>query len=135
AGEPIGALDFLASGGDITNREEGEGAGAIQSASASWRQFTSDYLQGLTITDRSGRRTPLYLVPGNHEASNAVGFHAPMSPPIDQTPMIEMFNRMLRPSPLKNTVTFDYARDRVLYSRDVDGVHFVFLQVWPDSAG
>jgi hypothetical protein len=31
--------------------------------------------------------------------------------------------------------TFEYGRDRVLYSRDVGGLHFVFLQVWPDSAG
>src|SRR5262249_46395828 len=31
--------------------------------------------------------------------------------------------------------TFDYDRDRVLYARDVGGVHFVFLQVWPDSLG
>jgi Calcineurin-like phosphoesterase len=135
AGEPIGPIDFLASGGDIANREEGAGADAIQSATVSWRQFTSDYLDGLTIVDRAGKHAPLYLVPGNHEASNAVGFHVPMSPPIDKTPMIEIFNRMLAPSPLKNAVTFDYARDRVLYSRDVGGVHLVFLQVWPDSAG
>jgi hypothetical protein len=135
AGEPVGPIDFLTSGGDITNREEGEGAGAIQSAAVSWHQFAADYLEGLSLVDRAGRHAPLFLVPGNHEASNAVGFHAPMSPPVDRTPMIEIFNRMLRPSPPRNTTTFNYARDRVLYSRDLNGIHFVFLQVWPDSMG
>src|SRR5262249_53936360 len=31
--------------------------------------------------------------------------------------------------------TFDYARDRVLYAKDIGGIHFEFQQVWPDSAG
>jgi hypothetical protein len=58
-----------------------------------------------------------------------------MSPPIDARPMVEIFNRMLRPTPPRTMTTFEYGRDRVLYSRDFGGIHFVFLQVWPDSAG
>src|SRR5205823_3970692 len=56
-------------------------------------------------------------------------------PLIDKTPMIEIFNRMLKPAVLKTPSTFDYARDRVLHSMDAGGVHFIFQQVWPDSAG
>jgi hypothetical protein len=135
AGEQIGAIDFVVEGGDMTNREEQTGAAAIQSAAVSWSQFAADYFGGLTVTNRHGERSPLYVVPGNHEASNAVGFYKPMSPPIDRTPMIEIFNRMLKPHPVKTTATFDYKRDRVLYSMDAGGVHFLFQQVWPDSSG
>src|SRR5205823_5541426 len=110
------------------NRQEAAGPHPIQSAAASWRQFAADYLNGLTVADGAGRRAPLCLVPGNHEASNAVGFHKSMSPRIDRTPMVEIFNRMLRPERPRTAGTFDYARDRVRYSRDAGGVHFVFLQ-------
>ena len=135
AGERIGGLDFVASGGDATNRAEGRGPSTIQSAATSWSQFVADYFDGLTVTDDEGRRSPLFMIPGNHEESNAVGFYKPMSPAVDVTPMVDIFNRMLAPTPLKSAATFEYARDRVLYSKDIGGVHFAFLQVWPDSAG
>jgi hypothetical protein len=127
AGQPIGPLDFLAEGGDVANREEGTGADAIPPASRSWSQFISDYVDVLPM--------PVYVVPGNHDASNAVGFYKPMTPPIDKTPMVEIFNRMLTPHVPKTPATFDYSRDRVQYARDIGGIHFVFLHVWPDSAG
>lgn len=135
AGQPIGSMDFLVEGGDTSNREEGTGPTAIQPASVSWSQFVSTYIDGLTLTTSHGTHTPIFIVPGNHEASNAVGFHAAMTPPTDQTPMIEIFNRMMQPSTPKTATTFDYARDRVLHSMTLEGVHFVFLQVWPDSVG
>jgi hypothetical protein len=134
AGQPIRSLDFLVEGGDTANREEGTGAAAIQRASVSWSQFVADYFDGLSVKTDAGDRAPLYVVPGNHEASNAVGFYKPMTPPTDRTPMVDMFNRMLRPATPKTDQTFTYDRDRVLYSHDVGGVHFVFLQVWPDSS-
>jgi len=40
---------------------------------------------------------------------------------------------MVRPAAPKTTATFDYKRDKVYYSRDIGGLHFVFVQVWPDS--
>jgi Calcineurin-like phosphoesterase len=135
AGQPVGALDFVVEGGDVTNREEGIGPSAIQSAAVSWSQFVADYFDGLTVKDHAGQRAPLYVVPGNHEASNAVGFYKPMTPAIDKTPMVEIFNRMVAPATPKNTVTFDYARDKIVHSQDVGGIHFIFLQVWADSAG
>ncbi len=135
AGRSVGALDFLVEGGDVANREEGTGPTAIQSAALSWSQFVADYYEGLTVKDRTGLRAQLYVVPGNHEASNAAGFYKPMTPAIDKTPMVEIFNRMLTPTPPKRSATFDYARDRVIHSKDIGGVHFIFLQVWADSAG
>jgi len=135
AGEPVGTIDFIVEGGDTTNREEGTGPTAIQPAAVSWAQFVADYDGGLTITNAAGRRAGLYIVPGNHEASNAVGFYLPMTPRVDATPMVEIFNRMLQPPVPKTIATFDFQRDRVLHSTDLAGVHFVFLQIWPDSTG
>ncbi|HET9831987.1 MAG TPA: metallophosphoesterase, partial [Vicinamibacterales bacterium] len=129
-----GPLDFVAQGGDIANREEETETGPIQSAAASWAQFEQDYIQGLTVTTATGRRAPLYIVPGNHEVSNAIGFYKPMQPPIDKTALLEIYNRMMRPSRPKTAATYNYASDRVLYSHTIGGVHFVFITIWPDSA-
>ena len=129
---PIGSFDFLVDTGDIANREESTPA-PIQTAAASWKQFQVDYLQTLRLKTSSGAIAPVFVVPGNHDASNAVGFHRPMKPAVDKTAMIEMYNSMLKPAVAKTTATFDYARDKVYYSRDVGGMHFEFVQVWPDS--
>jgi hypothetical protein len=135
AGQPIGSIDFLVEGGDASNREEGIGPTAIQPASVSWAQFVSTYIDGLTLTTDHDTRTPFFVIPGNHEASNAIGFHAAMTPPTDPTPMVDIFNRMMQPSTPKTTASFNYARDKVLHSMTLEGIHFVFLQVWPDSIG
>ena len=53
-GDPI---DFVVEAGDIANREETAGGingGPIQPAAASWSQFTADYIDGLTLTGRTG---------------------------------------------------------------------------------
>jgi hypothetical protein len=133
AGQSVGPLDFLVEAGDIANRSEDVGAKPIQSAAASWRQFQTDYIDGLTVTDPTGHRAPLYMVPGNHDASNAVGFYRAMTPPVDKTAMTEIFNRMMVPRTLRTAATYDYNRDRVLFSRDHGGIHFVYVTVWPDS--
>jgi hypothetical protein len=134
AGEPVGPVDFLVEGGDVANRSEVTGARAIQSATASWSQFRTDYIEGLTLTDRTGARTVVYVVPGNHDASNATGFYRSMRPVVDDTSMVEIYNLMVAPSIRKTTATYRYDRDRVLASRDIGGLHLVFVTVWPDSA-
>jgi hypothetical protein len=133
AGERVGNIDFVVEGGDIANRAERSESGQIQDAAASWAQFRADYVDGLTVTDWSGRRSPLYVVPGNHEASNAVGFYAPMVPATDKTALTEVFNLMMRPATPRTAAAYDYANDKVLTSRDVGGIRFLFLTVWPDS--
>ena len=107
AGAVGGPIDFVVEAGDIANREEvGEGA-RIQPASASWGQFVADYVDGMHVTDRAGT-TPVLVVPGNHEASNAVGFYKPMTPPSDMTPLVEIYNRMMMPPCQERRATFDY---------------------------
>jgi len=133
ADQPVGAVDFVVEGGDIANREETTEQSTIQPAAESWREFQVDYLDGLTLADGSGHRAPIYTIPGNHDASNAVGFYRPMTPSVDKTAMVEIFNRMMRPAVPKVTSTYQFDRDRVAVSHDIDGIHWVFLTVWPDS--
>jgi hypothetical protein len=121
----VHGLDFVAELGDIANRSEVVDSKAIQSARVSWSQFDADYIKGLKI--------PIYIAPGNHDASNAVGFYRPMVPLVDKTSMVEIYNRMMAPATPKTTATYEYSRDKVLASRDFGGVHFVFVTVWPDS--
>lgn len=134
AGRPVGAMDFVVETGDVTNRQEDNGGQTIQDAAASWAQFVTDYLEGLRLTGPAGERVPIYIVPGNHEASNAVGFYRTMSPATDVTPLVEIFNRMMAPPQPRTLSTFDYQADRVFFTRDFAGIHFVFLHIWPDSA-
>ena len=128
----VGAIDFVVDAGDIANREELLPE-AIQPAAASWNQFRADYLQTLRLRNHDGHVAPVFVVPGNHEASNAVGFYKPMTPAVDTTAMVEMYNAMMKPRTPKTTSTFDFGRDKVYFSRNVGGLHLVFVQVWPDS--
>jgi hypothetical protein len=130
AGQAVGPVDFLVHTGDIANRSEL----GIQNATDSWSQFQADYVDGLALRDASGRKTQVLIAPGNHDASNAVGFYRPMTPPTDDSAMVAIYNLMMRPATLRTKRTYDYAVDRVHYSIDVRGVHLAFTHIWPDSA-
>ena len=143
AGLPVGPVDLLIETGDISNRQES--ASSVPAAAVTWAQFKADYLDGLTLKDAQGRSAPVWLAPGNHDISNAVGFYKAMVPAIDQTSLVEIFNRMMQPATPRTptiagssngadgTGTYSYATDKVHYSRDLAGVHFVFVNMWPDS--
>lgn len=134
AGGPVGAVDFLTVGGDVSNREDVVDGRAIERSELTWREFRDDYRE-LTLTDRGGAPTQIFVVPGNHEASDAVGFYKPMDPPTDPSALIAAYNLMMRPPAALTPATFRYDRDRIHASRDIAGVHVVFLHVWPDSSG
>jgi predicted MPP superfamily phosphohydrolase len=129
----LGPLDFVAEGGDVANREEVTEAGPIQSAAVSWSQFRQDYIDRMTARTSTGVKTPVYVVPGNHDVSNAVGFYKPMQPLIDKSALVGEYNLMMAPARPRTTSSYNYAKDRVLFSRTLGGVHFVFITVWPDS--
>ncbi len=129
----VGPIDFIVEGGDIANREEGAGATAIQSASTSWKQFQAGYIDSLNLSDRSGKKTPLFIIPGNHDLTNAIGFYKTMTPVTDPTSMVEIYNRMMNPSVPETNASWNYATDRVNYSCDFGGIHFIFITMWPDS--
>ena len=130
----VGPIDFVSNTGDIANREESTEAAQIQPASVSWSEFQRVYLQGVRVKDHIGSPAPVFAVPGNHDVSNAIGFHAPMSPLVDPASLIGIYNLMMKPASDLTAATFSYPRDRVQTTRDIGGVHFMFLTVWPDSA-
>jgi hypothetical protein len=131
AGEPVGPIAFVAITGDLTNRQELYPL-HLQSASTSWRQFEAGFLRRLAVRDAAGQPTPLWIVPGNHDVSNAIGSPSTLVPATDATSLAEIYNRMMRPVTPRTKDTYRYATDQIDYSREVNGVHLVFLTMWPD---
>jgi hypothetical protein len=125
----VGAIDALVITGDIANREEN----GVQSAAMSWHQFEDDWAALDTHTSQ-GDRTPLWLLPGNHDVSDAIGFHRPMKPKRDASSMAGIYNYMLHPAVARTKESYDYNRDKVHYKKDIGGVHMLFLNLWPDSS-
>jgi predicted MPP superfamily phosphohydrolase len=129
AGRTIDYIDYVVEGGDIANRMEIP----IQSAKKSWRQFDSDYVEGIHLKNHLGLPAKLFIIPGNHDISNAIGFYKPMKPAKDPTPMVQIYNRMIHPSVLKTNSTYQYSSGKINYSRDINGVYLMFITLWPDS--
>ena len=133
AGRVVGGLDFVAQGGDVANREERRDDGtSIQPASVSWRQFAQGYLEGVRTEDRSGHRTPVFVIPGNHDLSNAFGFYRPMTPPLDPGSYLAIDRLMRGPLPAPDAEGHDVP-ERFFRSMDLGGVHLQFIHLWPDS--
>jgi len=132
AGQRIDFIDCVIIGGDIANREET--SSNIQAAAISWNQFSKDYITNLSLTNRNKQKTDLYIVPGNHDVSNTVGYYANMAPPTDASSMIGMYNLMLNPNIPRTAASYNYVTDKVHYSKDIQGIHFMFINLWPDSS-
>ncbi|HKB89969.1 MAG TPA: metallophosphoesterase [Opitutaceae bacterium] len=132
AGVEVGGINFLVITGDITNRQELYPL-PIQSSSISWGQFEKGFLNGITLKGPTGQPTPLFLVPGNHDVSDAIGSPSKMNPLTDATSMAEMYNRMVKSSTPRTKDTYNYATDKVYYAKDVAGAHCIFLTIWPET--
>ncbi len=129
--QPVGYIDFVAQTGDISNRQEK--SKGIQSASASWDQFSADYINGLTVKDKNGSKAGLYMVPGNHDVSNAIGYTKALLPLTDDTVMTRLYNLFMNPAAAVAVGAYKYPTNHIVYSKDIGGVHFVFLRMWPDK--
>ncbi|MDB4904075.1 MAG: hypothetical protein JWQ63_3356 [Mucilaginibacter sp.] len=130
AGNNIGYIDYLIEGGDIANRMEIP----YQSAAASWAQFETDYFSGITLKDQQHKPIKFFVIPGNHDITNAIGYYRQMQPLTDPSSMVKIYNMMLKPAkPMTNEI-YNYATDKINYSRNIKGIHFVFITLWPDSA-
>ncbi|MEY3739104.1 MAG: hypothetical protein RL544_1882 [Bacteroidota bacterium] len=123
----VNGIDALVITGDIANRMEK----GIQSATQSWEQFKTVFIDSLHLKNSKSIDTKLWVVPGNHDMSNAIGFHKPMSPKKDPASMIGIYNLMFPDKPISK---FDSSLHRIHYSKDLNGVHFIFLSLFPDSA-
>jgi hypothetical protein len=120
-------IDGLVITGDIANRMEN----GVQTASKSWSEFKHVFIDSLHVKKTDGSKADLWVVPGNHDMSNAIGFHRPMIPKKDPASMLGIYNLVF---PDKNITLFDSNICRVHYSKDIKGVHFIFLSLYPDSA-
>jgi hypothetical protein len=128
AGQRVGPIDFVVVGGDVANRAEK----GVQPAAVSWEEFRHDYVQALTLRAHDGAAARLFVVPGNHDLSNALGSPTPLTPAHDATALAGMYTLMMGRA--VTAASFDPRRDVVNLSRSIGGIHFVFLSIWPDSA-
>lgn len=124
----IGKIESVIITGDIANRMEA----GVQNASLSWKQFLEIYDDSLHIKNQKGNKAELWVTPGNHDMSNAIGFHRTMKPKKDAGSMIGIYNLMFNTK--YKTLDFDSTNHRIHYSKDLAGVHFVFLSLYLDSA-
>jgi len=129
AGKTISYIDYVVVTGDITTRE----VSPVQSATASWAQFTNDYINGITLKNQINSKVEFLLTPGNHDVSNAIGYTKTMSPATDNAALFNIYNYMYNPSSFKTKTTYNYNTDKINYSADVFGVHLMFINMWPDS--
>ncbi|MDR3652307.1 MAG: metallophosphoesterase [Paludibacter sp.] len=131
AGRTINFIDYVAINGDITNRQES----GIQSATASWAQFSADYLNGgITLKNKRNQPAEFLLTCGNHDVANAIGYPKALSPATDNAAMVNIYNLMLKPATPKTATTYNYSTDKPNFSKDMVGVHLMFITMWPDSA-
>ncbi len=129
-GKQVGGIDMIINTGDIASRAE-EG---IQCSADSWKDFATDWIDGrLNVRNAKGKPAPLYLLPGNHEVSNAIGHHKQDGN--DPTAQVEIYNRMMKPQVPRINTTYNHETDKVNYSFTLSGVHFVFVGMWPDLQG
>ncbi len=133
AGQKVQWADFVISTGDIANRMEGADGLSVPNAAELWAQFVQQYDNGLSVTRRDGQRAEVLVVPGNHDATDAVGFYRVMTPPRDASSVLAMYNRAngseVAPS------AFDYNKHKVFLRRDLPGLKLLLVQMWPDSVG
>ena len=130
AGQKAGNVDFIIEGGDIANRMEIP----HQSAAISWMQFDTDYVKGIRLKNQLGQPTELLIIPGNHDITDAIGFYKPMKPTTDATSLANIYNLMMKPVVPLTRETYNYKSDRINYSKNINGIHFMFITLWPDSS-
>lgn len=128
AGKNVGGIDYLINTGDIANRSEKN----IQKATDSWQQFVDVYLNGLTTKNNSEKATKIWLLPGNHDVSNAIGHYHISVEKKDNASMVGIYNHMFATNQ-KTDSSFNFHTNKIHYSKDITGLHFIFVQMWPDS--
>lgn len=127
-GEKIGWVDCVVNTGDVSNRSED----GVQRSARSWRQFTHDW-NDIVLRDSTGSPARMFLLPGNHDISNAIGHPDIPRRKIDATAAAGIYNAMLHPEkPLTNR-TYDRQEHLCNYWFDNSGVRFLFVDMWPDS--
>lgn len=126
AGEIVGAVEMIINTGDVTNRMQRD----IQDATTSWFEFQRDWFGFLDIKRIDGAKAPVYVIPGNHDVSNAIGHYAISR--TDATGMAAMYNEMMHPAEPRTADAYDYATDKIHFAIESYGIRFLFINMWPD---
>jgi hypothetical protein len=172
AGQTVGQVDFLMDTGDIANRSEsqsaissstvdylgsnvsypGNAAYTAPVSTVTWGQWQHDFLGDantgnnagglLTLTNNSGQGIPVFLSPGNHDVSDAIGMNGKIAPAnVNATSFAQIYNRMT-PYSGEATITTnvftnpgDYTNVnlQVNYSFNIGGVHVQCVNMFPDK--
>lgn len=127
AGNVVGAVEFVANTGDFCNRYESN----VGSVASSWESFLAQYINGITLKKRDGSRAEVLYTIGNHDVSNAIGYTKPITK--DPLAFINTYNNMVKPSVPITAETFDYTQHKVHFSKEIDGIQFLFINMWPDG--
>lgn len=130
AGHRVEKVSYLLETGDISNRMEP----GVETAAMSWAEFDGGYLKSLKLKGNDGLPAKVLMVPGNHDATNAIGSYKPMKPVSDPTTMVHIYNLMMKPQRPLTNASYNYEKDKVDYSREIGGIHLMFITIWPDSA-
>lgn len=155
AGQAVSAVDFVVNTGDIANRSEGTKPVANVLSASLWDQFNADYLTTLNVKTPAGTRASVYLAPGNHDVSDVVGYYkgnmnwntiaggSGSISGLDDTTYVKIYNVMMNPATLltKGAITgadyaitaSNYLKRRVVSSKLVNGILYVFVGMWPDA--
>lgn len=129
AGQTIN-FNFMVVTGDFANRNE---SGAPV-ATTSWNQFKADYLDAKPLGN-----IPVYLTPGNHDVSNAIGLQTKVGT-IDNAALAGVYNYENNASVdstfLKGFANYQAGRDQLDYKISIaDGrIDLMFINMWPDKA-
>jgi hypothetical protein len=57
-----------------------------------------------------------------------------MKPLTDPTTMVKIYNLFVKPQQPLTNATYDYSVDKINYSRNIKGIHVMFITLWADSA-
>ncbi len=133
AGVAFGNFDFLAFTGDVASRSVLPPESNGNSSAASFNQWKTIYSDGLTLKDRKGAALPIFLTPGNHDVTNALGGPEVMNPASDPTCFVNIYNWTMKPATPLLTTEFNYNLHKVFNVKVFGGIHFVFLNMWLDA--
>lgn len=133
AGLPFGNFDFIAQTGDIGSKSVPIPDSNGNSATVSFGQFKTIYLDGITLKNNTGAPIPHYMTYGNHEIGNALGGPDLMVPAKDAAGCFEIYNRMMSPATPLTAATFDYNQHKIFAPKVIGGIHFIFLNYWLDA--
>lgn len=76
---------------------------------------------------------PVYVVPGNHDISNAIGYPKKLSPERDDASAVGIFNHNMPMYGHSEIEDFNYPENSVRYSFVRDSLRFMFIGMWPDG--